>query len=82
MWDFAGNDRAHCSRVPAGLVAPTVHFGPYANLGEAYVAIREWCDEHGHRLSSTLWEIYGHWQKSWDTDPSVIRTGVFDLLDD
>ena len=79
---FAGNDRIHCSRLPTGRVATTVHFGPYARIGEANAAIRGWCDQHGHRLSSISWEIYGHWEESWNADPSKIRTDVFYLLDD
>ena len=79
---FAGNDRIQCSQLPAGHVASAVHFGPYARLGEAHRAIREWCAERGHRLSCVSWEIYGHWQESWNADPSQIRTDVFYLLDD
>src|SRR6185436_18449600 len=29
---FVGNDRVHCSQLPAGPVATTTHFGPYAGL--------------------------------------------------
>lgn len=79
---FAGNDRIQCSRLPAGRVATTVHFGPYPHLGQAHTAIREWCAQHGHRLSKMSWEIYGHWEESWNTDPSRIRTDVFYLLDE
>ena len=80
--EFSGNDRIYCSRLPGGRAATAVHFGPYSRLGEAHSAIQEWCAQHGHRLSNTSWEIYGHWQESWDTDPSRIRTDVFYLLDD
>jgi len=79
---FAGNDRIQCSQLPAGRVASAVHFGPYARLAEAHKAIREWCAERGYQLSSVSWEIYGHWQESWNADPSKIRTDVFYLLDD
>lgn len=79
---FAGNDRVQCSQLPAGHVATTVHFGSYARLGEAHQAIREWCAQHGHRLSNVSWEIYGHWQESWNADPARIRTDIFYLLDD
>jgi effector-binding domain-containing protein len=79
---FTGNDRIHCSHLPAGRVASAVHFGPYPRLGDAHRAIREWCAEQGHRLSSVSWEIYGHWQESWNADPSQIRTDIFYLLDD
>jgi effector-binding domain-containing protein len=79
---FTGNDRVQCSQLPAGRVATAVHLGPYGRLGAAHAAIREWCALHGHRLSGVLWEIYGHWQESWNADPSKIRTDVFYLLDD
>ena len=79
---FAGNDRVHCSQLPAGRVVTTVHFGPYQRLSDAHAAIREWCARHGHRCSGTSWEIYGHWEESWNTDSSKIRTDVFYLLHD
>jgi effector-binding domain-containing protein len=77
---FVGSDRVHCSQLPVGRVVTTVHFGPYARLSEAHTAIRKWCAEHGHRLGSISWEIYGHWDESWNADPSKIRTDVFYLL--
>ena len=79
---FVGNDRVHCSQLPDGRVATTTHFGPYAHLGNAHSEIRQWCAERGHRLSSICWEIYGHWDESWNADPSKIRTDVFHLLED
>jgi effector-binding domain-containing protein len=79
---FAGNDRIHCSQLPAGRVATTVHFGPYSRLGEAHAAIRAWCAERAHRCSGVSWEIYGHWEESWNSDPSKIRTDVFHSLAD
>jgi effector-binding domain-containing protein len=78
---FTGNDRVHCSRLPAGRVVTAVHLGPYARLSEAHAAIRAWCAEHGHRWGIS-WELYGHWEESWNTDASKIRTDVFYLLDD
>ena len=77
---FTGNERIHCSQLPGGAVATTVHFGPYGGLRDAHVAIREWCARHGHRFSGTCWEIYGHWEESWNRDSSKIRTDVFHLL--
>jgi effector-binding domain-containing protein len=78
---FSGNDRVHCSQLPAGQVAATTHLGPYQRLGEAHSAVRQWCAEHGHRLTGICWEIYGHWDESWNSDPSKIRTDVFHLLE-
>ncbi|HWY74534.1 MAG TPA: GyrI-like domain-containing protein [Verrucomicrobiae bacterium] len=79
---FNGNERIHCSQLPGGAVATTVHFGPYGGLGDSHAAVREWCASHGRRLSGTCWEIYGHWEESWNTDSSKIRTDVFHLLHD
>jgi effector-binding domain-containing protein len=79
---FAGNDRVHCSQLPAGRVATTVHFGPYPRLFEAHDRIRQWCAGHGHRLAGISWEIYGHWEESWNANPSQIRTDVFYRLEE
>jgi effector-binding domain-containing protein len=32
---------------------------------------------NGYRLTGPSWEIYGHWQPEWNSDPSQIRTDVF-----
>lgn len=77
---FIGNDRVQCSQLPSGPVATIVHFGPYARLSETHTRIRQWCAEHGHHLAGVSWEIYGHWDESWNSDPSKIRTDVFHLL--
>ena len=75
--DFLEQSEIVRSRTPAGLVASAVHFGPYQGLGAAHDAIRAWCASQGHRLTGLNWEIYGHWQSAWNTDPSGIRTDVF-----
>jgi effector-binding domain-containing protein len=77
---FTGNERIHCSQLPGGTVATTVHFGPYGGLGGGHAAIREWCARNGHRFSGICWEIYGHWEESWNNDASKIRTDIFHLL--
>jgi effector-binding domain-containing protein len=77
---FAGNERVHCSQLPAGRVATTVHFGPYRGLSAAHAAIREWCARQGHPCSGVCWELYSHWETSWNSDPTKIRTDVFHLL--
>ncbi|MCX6923723.1 MAG: GyrI-like domain-containing protein [Verrucomicrobia bacterium] len=79
---FVGNDRVHCSKLPAGRVVTTVHFGPYSLLRDAHAAIREWCVGQPYQLSGISWELYGHWQESWNVDSSKIRTDVFYLLRD
>lgn len=77
---FVGNDRVHCSKLPAGRVVSTVHFGPYSLLREAHTAIHKWCAEQQQQLSGISWELYGYWQVSWNVDSSKIRTDVFHLL--
>lgn len=54
--------------------------GRRGGLGEAHVAIREWCAAHGERGSGVSWEVYGHWEEGWNSDPRKIRTDVFWLL--
>lgn len=79
---FVGDGRVHCSSLPHGRVVTTTHLGPYPRLFHAHAAVRSWCAEQGHRLAGACWEVYGHWDKSWGSDPSQIRTDVFYLLDE
>jgi len=65
------------SATPAGLTASVTLLGPYDQLGAAHAAIRDWCTAHAHRLAGPNWEIYGHWQPEWNTDPSKVRTDIF-----
>ena len=65
------------SATPAGRAASVVHRGPYNQLGVAHQAIQDWCSAHNLKLAGPNWEVYGHWQDEWNTDPSQIRTDVF-----
>ncbi|HET6371799.1 MAG TPA: GyrI-like domain-containing protein [Candidatus Polarisedimenticolia bacterium] len=64
------------SATPGGRVAVVTHLGPYSGLGRAHAAVREWARSSGHRLTGPNWEVYGHWQDTWNTDASLIRTDV------
>jgi effector-binding domain-containing protein len=77
---FAGCGELVGSATPAGLVATTTHYGPYARLHEAHNAIQTWCRNNRHMLAGPNWEIYGHWKDEWNSDPAKIRTDVFYLL--
>ena len=77
---FPGHGEVVASALPSGTVATAVHFGPYGGLHAAHQAVRDWCANHGHILAGPNWEIYGHWEDAWNTDPSKIRTDVFYLL--
>lgn len=61
---------------PGGLVATTVHIGPYAKLGEASSALHEFCRTHDHPIAGATWEVYG----DWTNDPSKLRTDVFVVI--
>ena len=65
------------SATPAGTVAWTTQFGPYSGLGAAHDAVRAWCRANNRQPVGPSWEIYGHWQREWNDDPSQIRTDVF-----
>jgi effector-binding domain-containing protein len=69
------------SATPGGLVASVTHLGPYAGLGAAHQAVRDWCKAGSRRLAGPSWEIYGHWRSEWDADPTLICTEVFYQLD-
>ena len=77
---FAGHGEVVGSTTPAGPVATTTHYGPYGQLNKAHEAIHRWCENNGYTLAGPSWEIYGHWQDEWNSDPTKIRTDVFYLL--
>lgn len=77
LGSFIAQGEVVCSATPSGLVASITHLGPYNALGAAHNAIHDWCKAHGHDLAGPSWEIYGHWQAHWNTDPSQIRTDVY-----
>ncbi|HTL29086.1 MAG TPA: GyrI-like domain-containing protein [Tepidisphaeraceae bacterium] len=77
---FAGSGDVVVSALPTGTIATTTHFGPYPQLHAAHQAIHDWCDASGRTFAGPSWEIYGHWEDSWNTNPSKIRTDVYYLL--
>ena len=44
--------------LPAGQCAQTMHVGAWSKLDGAYLALREWADQHGYRPSAPPWESY------------------------
>jgi effector-binding domain-containing protein len=75
---FAGDGNVFCSSTPAGVVATTIHIGPYNRLHQAHEAVRDWCAANGRHFAGPNWEVYGH----WTNDPSQLRTDVYYLLAD
>jgi effector-binding domain-containing protein len=74
---FAEDGEVVLSATPAGPVASATHFGPYNGLSAAHDAIHQWCKTNNRSLAGPNWEIYGHWQPEWNTNPSQIRTDVY-----
>jgi effector-binding domain-containing protein len=74
---FAEHGEVVLSATPAGAAASVTHIGPYSGLGAAHDAIHQWCKSNNHTLAGPSWEIYGHWQPEWNSDPSQIRTDVY-----
>jgi len=78
---FVEQGEAMRSATPGGTVAWATHRGPYGGLGATHEAIVQWCRAHHRRLAGPHWEIYGHWQEAWNSDPSQIETDVYYLID-
>lgn len=55
---FPGDGEVVGVELPAGLVACTVHRGPYDEAGPAYRAVEAWIQEHGHAGAGTPREVY------------------------
>ncbi|MDZ4779791.1 MAG: GyrI-like domain-containing protein [Planctomycetia bacterium] len=77
---FAGHGEVISSSTPSGPVATTTHVGPYGQLHLAHEAIQNWCKQNARTPAGPNWEIYGHWQDEWNSDPSKIVTDVCYLL--
>jgi effector-binding domain-containing protein len=56
---FQRAGQVFCVETPKGRTAVTVHRGPYRDIPEAHEALRRWIREHGERMGSWSWEIYG-----------------------
>jgi len=71
--DAAG--RVRRSETPSGTAAHVIHYGPYAELGKAYEAMKAFSKEH-RLIEGVHWEVYG----DWDDDPAKLRTDVYGLV--
>jgi effector-binding domain-containing protein len=61
--------------IPGGLVATTLHCGAYENVGQAYRALGEWVQEHGHETAGPPREIYLTDPQA-TPDPGLYRTEI------
>jgi effector-binding domain-containing protein len=46
------------SDLPGGLVATTIHVGPYDAVAPAHAALSTWVHEHGGEPVGDAWEVY------------------------
>ena len=53
-----GEGDIRLSELPAGIVAHTVHTGPYDELMKVYPAIYEWLTTQGKQSAGAPWEVY------------------------
>jgi effector-binding domain-containing protein len=56
--DAQGAGRVDAYVVPGGVVAWTIHHGPYGGLHAAYAAIWGWMEEHGREGAGPMHEVY------------------------
>ena len=70
-----GDGDAQPSGLPGGLVAVTMHIGPYDQMESAYQALEWWVSEHGGELAGDAWEVY-FTDPATEPDPAAWRTEV------
>lgn len=62
--------------LPGGLVATTLHTGPYEGLPDAYAAIEQWIEAEGLATGGAPWESYVN-DPSHHPDPAEWKTEIF-----
>lgn len=73
---FVATDVVTPFATPEGDAVTAVHWGPYAQMRDAYEAIDAWLAANGRRAAGPSWEVYG----DSSDDPATLRTDVFFLL--
>ncbi len=53
-----GDPKVVVRDLPGGLMASTIHHGPYATLSEAYDALLPWIKDNGYRVSGPARDVY------------------------
>lgn len=75
--DDAATPPVRNSELPGGMVATTLHTGPYDGLETAWAAIMGWVQEHGHEARDVAcWETYLSDPQS-EPDPARWQTQLF-----
>jgi effector-binding domain-containing protein len=70
-----GEGEVEPSELPGGVVAVTVHVGPYETMAPAYAALAAWITEHGGTPVGDAWEVY-HDDPGSQPDSSKWRTEI------
>ena len=68
--------RIKCSELPGGIVASTVHTGPYEELPKAHDALHCWMEEQGRESAGPQWERYLT-DPGKEPEPSAQKTELF-----
>jgi effector-binding domain-containing protein len=63
------------SVLPGGLVATTLHIGPYEAMEPAYEAVASWVDQQGGERTGDPWEVYFS-DPQEEPDPDTWKTEV------
>lgn len=61
--------------LPEGMVAATLHIGPYEEMGPAYEAINTWLEGQGAIAQGPPWEVY-YSDPEQQPDPATWRTEI------
>jgi AraC family transcriptional regulator len=65
--------------LPGGIVATTVHVGPYTTLGTAWQVLNEWIGQQGYEATGACWESYPT-DPAEEPDPAKYVTELYQPL--
>ncbi len=71
-----GGGRVAAGELPAGKAATATHMGPYDDLGQTWMALRQWVESQGLEPAGGAWEVYLT-DPGAEPDQSKWRTDIF-----
>jgi effector-binding domain-containing protein len=75
-----GRGEIEAGDIPGGKVATCLYTGPYSDIEQAYTAISEWMQGHGHAPIGVAYEQYLNDPN--ETDPADLQTRIIFPLQD